>query len=80
MILSLPIDIADRESIVTARILPDSSYYTNKMLSVTHSHGTNYDRFSSSIVYRVWHFKTFISVSINHASKLGDIQRNYFFL
>ena len=34
MILSCPIDIADGESIVTARILPDSSYYTDKMLSV----------------------------------------------
>ena len=80
MILSQHIDIADGESIFTERILPDSSYYTNKMLSVTHSHGTNYDRFSSSIVYRAWHFKTSINVSIDNASKLGDIQRNYFFL
>ena len=57
MILSWPIDIDDGESIVTARILPNSNYYTNKILSVTHSHGTNNDRFSSSIVYRVWHLK-----------------------
>ena len=34
MILSWPIDIADRESIVTARIISDSSYYTDKLLSV----------------------------------------------
>ena len=34
MILSWTIDMADRESIVTLRILPDSSYYTDKMLSV----------------------------------------------
>ena len=45
MFLSYPIDIADGESIVIARILPDSSYYTDKMLSVIHSHRTNYDRF-----------------------------------
>ena len=44
------------------------------------SNGTNYDWFSSSIFYRVWHFKTFISVSINHESKLGDTQRNHFSL
>ena len=27
----VPINIADGESIVTARVLPDSSYYTDKM-------------------------------------------------
>ena len=70
MILSFPTEIADGESIVTAQILTDSSYYTNKILSVTHSHGTNYDKFSSSIIDRVWHFKTFINISINQASKL----------
>ena len=34
MILSWPIDITDGESIVTARIVSDSSYYTDKILSV----------------------------------------------
>ena len=72
--------IADGESIVTAGILPDSSYYTNQMLGVTHSHGSNYDRFCSPLFYRDRHFKTFISISINHASKLGDIQKNHFLL
>ena len=34
MILSWPIDINVGESIVIARILPDSNDYTDKMLSV----------------------------------------------
>ena len=49
MILSLPIDIADGESIVTAQFLPDSNYYTDDLLRFYNSHGTISDRFFSSM-------------------------------